>query len=588
MSQNGRTGCEEARRSSSQGQAAPRNSPLHLCHSFHTTEATGPAANGPSAARPRNNSTDLGWSLNHQLMTPCPSAMALPKRTASLLAGIGLVLVGLLAGVLVMMVAGEEPDPGSVTRIVERVEVSEPPGTTRTASVPSAWRDGGPPPAALNRLFRRVAKEVTAGVVTIRVETGGEGDSGETPFGRPAQSLGSGVFISPDGHIVTNSHVVEGAEQVRVRLSDKREFRARVLGTDSATDLAVLKVDGDGAFPALPFGNSNRVQVGDWVVAVGSPLQLTSTVTAGIVSALGRQINIIEDQFRIENFIQTDAAINPGNSGGPLVNLQGELVGINTAIASRSRRTEGYGFAIPSALVKRVATDLIAYGDVRRGYLGVSIRPVDADRAADLGLRDIRGVYIESVQRGSAADRAGVKEGDVVVSVAGEAVNAPNDLQSLVALRRPGDTVAVGVWRSGAERALRVKLMGKDTPVYERWLSDLRAGPDAESEAPRMQPPDGQNDDAVTEVEGWSIGLRGLSAEEAAAFGVETGAYVAYVESGGAAAAAGIPRNVVITHLDDRRVDTPADVVDHLAGREGAVLVQVRRRDGTPAFYEIE
>jgi Do/DeqQ family serine protease len=513
--------------------------------------------------------------------------MALSSRTAQLLAGIGLVLVGLLAGILAMLAVDDAPSgPASVTRIVQRVEGGSPPGTTRTASLPRTWQEDGPPPAALNRLFRRAASTVTAGVVTIRVEAEASGGDAETPFGRPAQSLGSGVFISPDGHIVTNSHVVEGAERVQVRLADKREFSARVLGTDAATDLAVLKVDGDGAFPALAFGNSDTVQVGDWVVAVGTPLQLTSTVTAGIVSALGRQINIIEDQFRIENFIQTDAAINPGNSGGPLVNLQGELIGINTAIASRTRRTEGYGFAIPAALVRRVATDLIAYGDVRRGFLGVSIRPVDADRAADLGLRDIRGVYIERVQRGSAADRAGLREGDVVTSVAGEAISAPNDLQSLIALRRPGDTVAVGVWRGGAERVLDVSLMGKDAPGYQDWLSDLqsREVPDV----PQMTPPENRENEAVTEIEDWGLGLRALSGDESAAFGREAGAYVAYVENGGNADAAGLPRDVVITHLDDTPVATPAEVVEHRAGASGAVLVQVQRRDGTPAFYEIE
>ncbi len=515
--------------------------------------------------------------------------MAPSRRTAQLLAGIGLVLVGLLAGVLAMLVMEGDRDNASVTRVVQRVGTAERAGTTQTASVPQAWTESGPPPAALNRLFRRAAEGVTAGVVSIRVETG-EGDAAEeNPFGRPAQSLGSGVLISPDGYIVTNNHVVEGAERVRVRLADKREFEARVVGTDSATDLAVIKIDGTEAFPALSFGDSDRVQVGDWVVAIGNPLQLTSTVTAGIVSALGRQINIIEDQFRIENFIQTDAAINPGNSGGALVNLQGELIGINTAIASRSRRTEGYGFAIPAALVERVATDLIAYGEVRRGYLGVSIRPVDAERATDLGLDEIRGVYIESVQQGSAADRAGLEGGDVVVSVLGELVNAPNDLQSLVARRRPGDTVAVGVWRNGAEQTLNVELMGEDTPVYENWLSDLRSGAAPESEAPQMQPPENRRDDAaVTEIEGWNVGLRTIAADEASAFGVEMGAYVAYVESGGQAAAAGLPRNVVITHLDDTRIETPSDVVQYLADAEAPVLVQVQRRDGTPAFYEIE
>jgi len=517
--------------------------------------------------------------------------MSLSRRTARLLVGTGLVLVGLLSGVLGMLVVDDDPDTSSVARIVERVETSPRAGTTRTASPPAEWEEGGPSPGALNRLFRGVAQDVTNAVVSIRVASG-QGRGGNTPFGTPAQNLGSGVFVSPDGYIVTNSHVVEEAERIRVRLADKRQFDARVVGTDGSTDLAVIKVnDPEESFPVVPFGDSDRVQVGDWVVAVGNPLQLTSTVTAGIVSALGRQIRIIEDQFRIENFIQTDAAINPGNSGGPLVNLQGELVGINTAIASRSRRTEGYGFAIPSVLVERVVTDLIAYGEVRRGYLGVSILPMDEDLAAEVGLDDIRGVYLETVRGGSAADEAGLKEGDVVVSVMNKPVDAPNDLQSLVALRRPGDTVSVGVWREGRERTVQVELMGENTSVYKEWLSDLRSGPPSGTETPeerRPDPDDGRDDSAVTEVQGWGVGLRALTGPEESAFGVEEGAYVAYVESGGTAATAGLPRNVVITTLDDTRIETPTDVVQHLSSATGPILVQVQRRDGTPAFYELE
>jgi len=509
------------------------------------------------------------------------------RRPVRLLAGIGLVLVGLLAGILGMQFMEGESDTAQVARIIQRVETTGQAGTTRTASAPRDWREDGPSPVTLNRLFRDVAGQVTDGVVSIQVASGQRGDE-ESPFGRPAQNLGSGVLVSPDGYIVTNNHVVEGAERIRVRLTDKRQFEARVVGTDASTDLAVIKVDGEKDFPVVPFGDSDQVQVGDWVVAVGNPLQLTSTVTAGIVSALGRQLRIIEDQFRIENFIQTDAAINPGNSGGALVNLQGELVGINTAIASRSRRTEGYGFAIPSALVERVSTDLIAYGEVRRGYLGVSILPVDAERADELGLDDIRGVYIEEVQSSSAADRAGLRGGDVVVSIMEKPVNAPNDLQSLIARRRPGDTVAVEVWRNGTERTLDVTLMGEDTSVYQEWLSDLQSGPSPGSESPEYQPPDDQNDAAITEVDGWDVGLRPLSDAETSVFAVETGAYVAYVENGGRAAAAGLPRNVVITHLNDTRISSPADVVQYLSGTEESVLVQVQRRDGTPAFYEIE
>lgn len=514
--------------------------------------------------------------------------MSSSNRSVQLLAGIGLVLVGLLAGILVMLVMDSDPDAPSVARIVHRVETDAPVDSARAASASRTIAEDGPEPAALNGLFANVARSVTPGVVSIYVDADGQMEELEQqlPFDPPAQNLGSGVLISPDGYIVTNNHVVEGAERIRVRLSDKRQFEGEIIGTDASTDLAVVKIDGDGDFPTVPIGNSGGVQVGDWVVAIGNPLQLTSTVTAGIVSATGRQLRIIEDQFGIENFIQTDAAINPGNSGGALVNLRGELVGINTAIASRSRRSEGYGFAVPSALVERVVTDLISYGEVRRGYLGVSILAVDAQVARELGLDRIRGAYLEEVREGSAADRAGLRSGDVVVSVMDKAVNAPNDLQSVIAMRRPGDTVQVQVWRDGAERTFEVELMGRDAPVYKEWLSDLRS-----ESSPRVEPPDERrpdaDDTAVTEIAGWNVGLRPLAEAEVQAFGIEEGAYVAYVENGGRADAAGLPRDVVITRLDETPIEAPSDVVQYLAETSGPVVAEVQRRDGTPAFYEV-
>lgn len=514
--------------------------------------------------------------------------MSSSPRPTRLLVGVGLVLVGLLGGILTMLILDKDTETRSVARIVQRVEADSPVGTTATRSNLESLADGGPPPATLNRLFGRVARTVTPGVVSIYVESGDEegGFQGQIPFGAPAQNLGSGVIISPDGYIVTNSHVVENGDRIQVRLADKRQFRARLVGLDRSTDLAVIKIDGTSDFPVVPIGNSDQIQVGDWVVAVGNPFQLTSTVTAGIVSALGRQLRIIEDQFRIENFIQTDAAINPGNSGGALVNLDGELIGINTAIASRSRSSEGYGFAIPSLLMDRVVTDLIAYGEVRRGYLGVSILPVDADVAEELGMEEIRGVYIRDVRGGSAADRAGIESGDVVVSISGKPVNAPNDLQSLIARQRPGDEVRVEVWREGRQRIVQVELMGKDTPVYRDWLSDLESEPSVQSQPPPGHRPD-SDETGITEIEGWDVGLRPIASVEAPEFGVDHGAYVAYVEREGTAATAGLPRDVVITRLDERPVETPTDVVEHLAQTDGSTLVRVQRRDGTPAFYDI-
>jgi Do/DeqQ family serine protease len=516
--------------------------------------------------------------------------MSASRNSVRLLAGIGLVLVGLLAGILGMLVLGEDPAPRPSARIVKQVAGPSGEQAPRTAADSGLRARRPATPASLSDRFRSVAERVRDAVVAIRVRS--EAPEGEQNFfdaPPQRQNLGSGVLISPDGYIVTNYHVIEGAAAIQVQLTDKRRFSASVVGTDEATDLAVIEVDAPADLPVLPIGDSETVRVGDWVVAVGNPFRLTSTVTAGIVSALGRQLQIIEDQFRIEDFIQTDAAINPGNSGGALVNLDGELIGINTAIASRTGAYEGYGFAIPSALMERVVTDLVEYGEMKRGYLGVSIQEVTADVAEEVGLETIHGVYIVGVRGGSAADRAGLRRGDIVEAVEGQAVDAPNELQSAVAMQRPGDRVALRVWREGDVRTVNVRLMGEDTPAYQNWLSDQeprrRPGPVPDDERPST--PD-STAPAVAAIEAWGVGVRPLRADEAARFGVEAGAYVAYVEQGRPGAAAGLPRDVVITALDDTPVAAPDDIRAYLRSAEGPVLVQVRRADGTEAFYEVE
>lgn len=411
--------------------------------------------------------------------------MGSSTRTTRLLAGIGLVLVGLLAGILVMLVVDDAPEEPTVARIVERVEAGVRAGSTRTAVAPANWSEEGPPPATLNRMFRDVARSVTPGVVSIRVASGdGEESGGDTPFGPPAQGLGSGVLISPDGYVVTNNHVVEGAERIRVRLADKRQFEARLVGTDASTDLAVVKIDAENDVPVVPFGNSDRVQVGDWVVAVGNPLQLTSTVTAGIVSALGRQLSIIEDQFRIENFIQTDAAINPGNSGGPLVNLSGQLVGINTAIASNTGGYQGIGFAIPVNTVERVATQIIEEGEVRRAFLGIEYdsAPMSLIENEELPKGS---VIVRTVEDGTAAAEAGLQSGDVITAVDGQSLQETLQIANLIASKAPGDEVSLNVLkRSGNKETITVTLGSRDSgmtasadqPSSDEMMKELGIG----------------------------------------------------------------------------------------------------------------
>ena len=533
-------------------------------------------------------------------------------RSPRLLVGLGLVLVGLLAGILGMLFFAPQVGEAPARRVVERVELGG-----RALSQPATASDSSRPAAParsalLNNTFRDVAGQVTPAVVYVQVRMKAEGagaargpadDDPHQRFFRgpgPRRSVGSGVLVSPSGYIVTNRHVIEGARAIEVTLSDKRHFDATVVGKDPSTDLAVLKIDAATDLPAIGLGNSDAVQVGEWVVAVGNPFRLTSTVTAGIVSALGRQVNIINDSFRIEDFIQTDAAINPGNSGGALVNLAGELVGVNTAIATESGSYEGYGFAVPVNLVERVVTDLIEYGEVQRGYLGVTIQDVDAQAARQLGLDRIGGVYIEDVRRGGAADRAGVRQGDVVLSIEDRLVDAPNELQSAVASRRPGDRLDVAVWRDGARRAFEVELMGRDAPAYEGWISALR-GRSSDTPLPEASPPEGTDEDSGGSAEGdahllfdlerWGLGVRAAEARERAAFDGKAGAYVARVEPGSLAGAAGLPEGVLLTQVEDQPVASVRAFLRALqqaAAASDAVLVRVQRRNGLQAFYEIE
>ncbi len=276
----------------------------------------------------------------------------------------------------------------------------------------------------------------------------------------PQGASGSGVIISADGYIVTNNHVIDNASEVEVTLNDNRSYVAEVIGVDPTTDIALLKVQGND-LPYLNYGNSEEIRVGEWVLAVGNPLDLTSTVTAGIVSAKGRSIGILARSntsaqgvnTAIESFIQTDAAVNPGNSGGALVNLKGELIGINTAIASTTGSYAGYSFAVPAALVSKIVEDLKDYGTVQRALLGVNIGDVNAQLAKEQGLKINRGVYVSNVNTNSAAEEAGIREGDVIVEINSRPINNVAQLQEAIAVNRPGDRVKITYYRDGDVRS---------------------------------------------------------------------------------------------------------------------------------------
>jgi Do/DeqQ family serine protease len=281
-----------------------------------------------------------------------------------------------------------------------------------------------------------------------------------------ARGFGSGVILTPDGFIVTNNHVIEDAQKIKVILNDKREFEARLVGTDPSTDIALLKIDIDN-LPYLTYGDSNALKLGEWVLAVGNPFNLTSTVTAGIISARARNLGINNDQMAIESFIQTDAAVNPGNSGGALVNQQGELIGINSAIASRTGSYSGYSFAVPVTIVKKVINDLKEFGEVQRALLGVNIGDVNADVAEELNLDEVKGVYVGGVTDNGAAKEAGIKEKDVIISVGGEKVGSSAELQEKISQYRPGDDVKIVVLRDGEKKQFTVTLRNKhgDTQI---------------------------------------------------------------------------------------------------------------------------
>ena len=274
---------------------------------------------------------------------------------------------------------------------------------------------------------------------------------------QPREGTGSGVLYSSDGYIITNNHVVQFAEELEVTLIDNRTFEARLIGTDAKSDLAVIKIEGKG-FPTMELANSDNLKIGEWVLAVGNPFELNSTVTAGIVSAKGRNISLLGDGQAIESFIQTDAAVNPGNSGGALVDHEGRLVGINTAIATRTGAFEGYSFAIPINLVKRIADDIVKFGSYKRGFLGVSINELDSEYAKELGVDISQGVVIEHLFKGGSAQEAGLMEKDIVIAVNERSVKSVPELQEYIGRAKVGDVVELRVLRNGLEQDFAVRL----------------------------------------------------------------------------------------------------------------------------------
>ncbi|WP_198374321.1 Do family serine endopeptidase [Neoroseomonas rubea] len=439
------------------------------------------------------------------------------------------------------------------------------PGTAQPTPAPVAARIAAPD-------FAEVAERVGPSVVRVlsaerarppRAE--GQPELRGTPFGEmlrrdrdPGEAprragQGSGFVIDPAGFIVTNAHVVGDAAEVRVVLTDGRDLQARVVGSDRATDIALLKVEAGAPLPALAFGDSDRARVGEWVMAMGNPFGLGGTVTAGIVSARGRQIGA----GPYDDFIQTDAPINPGNSGGPLFNAAGEVVGVNTAIFSPSGGNIGIGFAVPARMAQQVVAQLRDHGNVRRGWLGVSLQPLDRDLAQALRLADAKGVLVAGVEPGSPAARAGIEAGDVVTAVDGRGVESPRDLAAGIAERAPGSGVTLAVLRGGSAVERRVEL-------GTHPASQAAAKPSA----PVAQP---------------SIGLR-LAPRDGG------GVAIVQVEPGSVAAARGLMAGDTVLRAGEREARAPRDVVEAVTAARAAghasIALQVER-DGARRFVAV-
>ncbi len=395
--------------------------------------------------------------------------------------------------------------------------------------------------------FSAAAAAVTPAVVNIKAL---QDSRGRDLWGNPSMgtSSGSGVIISPDGYIVTNKHVIDDGAYIEVTLNDKREFEAELIGADASTDLALIKIKAEG-LPFLEFGNSDSLSIGEWVLAVGNPFNLESTVTAGIVSAKGRSIDILEGQDRIESFIQTDAAVNPGNSGGALVNTNGELIGINTAIITRSGRYEGYSFAVPANLARKVIRDLRDYGVAQRGILGVFIDNVNSQLASELGLDAVEGVYITRVSPDSGADDAGLKKGDVIIAINGVKTKTMPAMQEQVGRYRPGNIITVEYIRNGKKYTAKVTLKNKSNST--ELVSE-------------------KTENVLLEL---GFELRNLNREEKRRLKVD-GVKVISIYRGSRIERTNMDPGFIITKIDNRPVNSVEKLVEALKNARGKVMLE--------------
>ncbi|MCP4121903.1 MAG: Do family serine endopeptidase [Bacteroidetes bacterium] len=456
----------------------------------------------------------------------------IPVVTASLLSAI-LAILGYRYFVEPKEVVIHEAVPARYTSYVDKDDMLS--GHTQRKFLSSSPTD-----------FIDAAEAVTPAVVNIKAMQNTNFELwGDNSY---SASSGSGVIISSDGYIVTNNHVVEDGEEIHVSLNDKRELNAKLIGTDPSTDLALIKIE-DEELPHLNFGNSDSLRVGEWVLAVGNPFNLESTVTAGIVSAKGRSIDILDDQYRIESFIQTDAAVNPGNSGGALVNTNGELVGINTAIITRSGRYEGYSFAVPANLALKVIRDLRDFGEVQRGILGIGIEEVNNRRAKSLELPSVEGIYITRITPKGGADKAGMERGDVIIGVNGAKTSTVPELQEQVGRFRPGDSIKVEYIRDGKKYKTNVTLHNKSNTTELTSYSE----------------------DTILKELGFE--LRNLSSAEKRKLGI-SGVKVISIYRGSRIERTNMDPGFIITKVDTKKVTNVEILIKELKKIDGKVMLE--------------
>ena len=377
------------------------------------------------------------------------------------------------------------------------------------------------------------------------------------PQQREKVGSGSGVIIREDGYIVTNNHVIDGADKIEVTLNNNQKYQAVLVGTDPATDVALLKIDAEG-LPVIPFGDSDKLRLGEWVIAIGSPYDLRSTITAGIVSAKGRSMPNYSGEFKIESFIQTDAAVNPGNSGGALVDKAGNLVGINTAIISQTGSYTGYSFAVPVNIVKKIVYDLMDYGKVQRAVLGITMQEIDDKIVDDLKLSSRKGVYIVEVSKSGAADVAGIKAGDILIAIDSTAITNSASVQEAVSRFSPGDEAEITVLRDGKEKKFDVKFKGT---AKENGT---------------------KSDDGSVAFYGSSI--MSASEETLQNLGLKSG--VEIVELGpGKLMEAGAVEGFIIQYVNDHPVKTPEDVIEVVKRSKRTVFIEGITPSGKIGYF---